>query len=158
MYFFFMQRLYLLNTCPCFWCRQERRALAISVVRSQLSRGRPCSEGWMSALWRRNVTPGLSGRKSWRDGSRERQETSWQWGKKNNKKKKPRRRRVRNRGREGKKMRLWKTPQNDVASLSAREAKSPPSLLSHPQNNGRIYHAFPMHREDFSNGEEMTWK
>lgn len=58
----------------CFRCRQERVALArlaISAACSQLSQRRPCSEGWMSALQQGNVIHAMSGRKSWRDGSRE---------------------------------------------------------------------------------------
>lgn len=131
---------YLLSIFRCFRCR---RALAISMLRSRLSPRRPCSDGWMSASWKRNVIPVPSGReKSWRDGSRGREETSWQkweeWGRKED--------------------RLWKTPQNDVASVSTREAKITSNPSPHPPNNGRIYHAFPIHRDDYSSGEEMTWK
>lgn len=121
------------------WCRQERKALAISVARSQLSHGRPCSEGWMSALWKRNVIPVLSGRKSWRDGSREKQE-----------------KKVRNIGREGKKIdfeRHHKMMWHRLVPVRQNHLH-PSSLL---QNNGRIYHTLPIHRKDFSN-REATWK
>lgn len=69
--------------------------------------------------------------------------------------KKNRRPRVRNGGREGKKIdferhhkMMWHH------SVPMRQNHLHPS--SHPQNNGRIYHAFHIHREDFADREEMT--
>ncbi len=68
--------------------------------------------------------------------------------------KKNRRQRVRNRGREGKKIdferdhkMMWHH------SVPVKQNHLHPS--SHRQNNGRIYHAFAIHGEDFSNGEDM---